>query len=105
MAERVRVESGPFVYNGEQYRDGDELEVADSTLEHYPYSLEVTESGSDESANADESDTEETGNGYTRDELEDLEYDELSDLAMESDDESINGRSSREDIIDALAED
>lgn len=42
---------------------------------------------------------------YPRDELESMEYANLRELAMASENEDINGRSSKDEIIEALAAD
>lgn len=93
---RVRVARSYFGYNGERYSKDDELDVHPGALEMHPNTLERVEDSNTDSTNGSE--------GYNRDELEDMEYSELSDLAQESNDESIHGRSSRDNIIDALAE-
>ena len=42
---------------------------------------------------------------YVRDDLEEMDYNELRSLAVESESEEVDGRSSKEEIIDALATD
>lgn len=81
-------------------------DVAERYLSHRSDGWErVTESGSTEEQNADDSVSEETTDGYTRAELEAMDWSELRQMAVESDREDINGRSSKADIIEALAND
>ena len=101
MTERVEVVSGPFTHDGEQYHNGDKLEVPESVLDHYPRSLDVVESTVTDTQEAEDSEK----SAYTRDELESLDWSELRSLAVESDREDIDGRTAKDDIIDALAED
>lgn len=91
---RVRVAGRSFSYRGESYDHDDELTVGESTLEQHPNTLEVTEDGSGE-----------TDDGYTRDELESMDWSDLRQMAVESEREDINGRSSKADIVEALAND
>lgn len=60
--------------------------------------------GEGEEEEEDEDDDESEVESKSRDELEDMAYAELQRMAMESDRDDINGRSSMDDIIDAFAE-
>lgn len=107
----VRVAGRSFGYDGETYTNGDELEVDEATLENHPRTLEALQSPSTESVDdtASAGDDEDEGDAedvesYDREELEDMEYSDLQSLAAESDHPDVDGRSSQEDIVEALSD-
>lgn len=59
--------------------------------------------GVTESTSSDE-ETDDGYKTYPREDLEAKEYGELRELAMESDNDDVNGRSSGDEIIESLAE-
>lgn len=106
---RVRVAGRSFGYGGETYTNGDELEVDEETLENHPRTLEPLQSPSTESVDENDGDDEGEGDAedvesYGREDLEEMEYEELQALASEADTDAVDGRSSREDIVEALAD-
>lgn len=101
---RVRVDGRSFGYRGETYTRGDELTVDESTIENHPRTLErVDAEDTDETEDTDASDEEEPAS-YDRDELEGMEYEDLQTLASEADTDAVDGRSSRDDIVEALSD-
>lgn len=112
-AERGFISSGQTI-NPDESEVEDYLEHRSGGWEYVDDSddEEITTSGSDEEANADESSDDETETGsddvdyetHPRAELEEMDYSELQELARESGHPDINGRSSGDDIINALAE-
>lgn len=87
--------------------DTDAEEEAEAEAETQSDDTEDTSAESEDNDEPDDSDDSEDGGGesYTRAELEEMSRSERVDLAKESDTSDIDGRSSDDDIINALATD
>lgn len=85
--------------------DDDDEDAADRDQGDSEDVVEPTPTPDDIDVDEDEIPPEPEAESYTRDELESMEWAELRQLAVNSDDESINGQSKKGDIIDALAVD
>lgn len=102
----VRVAGRAFSYEGENYEQGDELEVEERFTEFHPNTLEVIESGSAESEDVEEDVADDPDeSGYSREELEEMDRSELQQLASNADTDEISGRSGNQAIIDYFADD
>ena len=103
-------DDGPSVYLGRvRSRPGDEHAVDSDTADYLVgetgYFEYVTESGYAEDETSGDDSEPETEDGYTREELESMDWPDLRALAVESDREGINGKTPKAEIIDGLAED
>ena len=102
-------DGGPKVYAGPLSSRRGQTHTVDADLAEYlvdetGYFEYVTEDGSAEDETSGKNSEPETGDGYTRDELESMDWPDLRALAVESDREGINGKTPKAEIIDALAE-
>lgn len=102
---RVRVVGSSFIAAGERYVRDDELTVDDAIADRHPNTLDRIDSSDGDTDTTEAETADVTESGYSRGELEAMDYQELRDLATDADNPDINGRSSRDDIVDALADD
>lgn len=93
------VEKGDHVYVGE----ADAVEAEPSPTKSADSDADA-ESEDDEESDEDVTESAYPYNNYSREELEAMEYSDLRDIASQADHPDVNGRSSRDEIIDAFAD-
>jgi len=79
---------------------GESFEATESELASFSDDIEVV--ADDETPGLEPEETTEDG-GYSESELEDMEYSELREMAVEADTDEINGRSSKDEIVGYFA--
>jgi len=87
--------------HGENVAPGEMFEPREHELASFSDDIEVV--ADDETPGVEPEETTEDG-GYGESELEDMEYSELREMAVEADTDEINGRSSKDEIVAYFSE-